>query len=71
MMGNIGGNLCIYQPEPGYKIPTASPSRFSRAPFSGCEYVVARHCPPGFNGGDVGESCVAIAGDFWFCITLY
>lgn len=62
LMGSVGGNLCIYQPEPGVKIPTSSPSRFSRAPFSGCEYVTARYCPPGFNGGDVGASCVAIAG---------
>ena len=63
MLGAVGGNLCIYQPEPGVKIPTASASRFLRAPFSGCEYVVARYCPPGFNGGDLGASCVANAGD--------
>ena len=63
MLGAVGGNLCIYQPEPGTKIPTASASRFLRAPFSGCEYVTARYCPPGFNGGDVGTSCVANAGD--------
>ncbi|CAL5228295.1 g11401 [Coccomyxa viridis] len=62
MLGAVGGNLCIYQPEPGIKIPTASPSRFLRAPFSGCEYVIARYCPPGFNGGDLGASCVANAG---------
>ena len=62
LLGSVGGNLCIYQPEPGLKIPTSSPSRFSRAPFSGCEYVTARYCPPGFSGGDLGASCVAIAG---------
>ena len=61
-LGGVGGNLCIYQPEPGVKIPTASPSRFLRAPFTGCEYVTGRYCPPGFNGGDAGASCVAIAG---------
>ena len=63
MLAAVGGNLCIYQPEPGVKIPTASPSRFLRAPFSGCEYIIARYCPPGFNGGDLGASCVANAGD--------
>ena len=62
LLGSIGGNLCIYPPEPGRKIPTSSPSRYSRAPFSGCEYVTARYCPPGFSGGDLGASCVAIAG---------
>ncbi|BDA46766.1 hypothetical protein COCOBI_09-2190 [Coccomyxa sp. Obi] len=61
MMDNVGGNLCIYQPEPGKKIPTSSPSRFSRAPFSGCEYVIARYCPAGFTGGDIGASCMANA----------
>ena len=65
MLGAVGGNLCIYQPEPGVKIPTASPSRFLRAPFSGCEYVIARYCPPGFNGGDLGASCVANAGELF------
>ena len=35
LLGSIGGNLCIYQPEPGKKIPTSSPSRYSRAPFQG------------------------------------
>ena len=62
LLGSIGGNLCIYSPEPGRKVPTSSPSRYSRAPFSGCEYVTARYCPPGFSGGDLGATCVAIAG---------
>ena len=43
-MDNVGGSLCIYQPEPGKKIPTSSPSRFLRAPFSGCECARASSC---------------------------
>ena len=70
MLGAVGGNLCIYQPEPGVKIPTASISRFLRAPFSGCEYVTARYCPPGFFGGDLGASCVANAGELISCSTI-
>ncbi len=47
-MDNVGGNLCIYQPEPGVKIPTSSPSRYFQPPFKGCEcarYPVARMSP--------------------------
>jgi hypothetical protein len=48
LMDNVGGNLCIYQPEPGVKIPTSSPSRYFQPPFKGCEcarYPVARMSP--------------------------
>ena len=44
LMDNVGGSLCVYQPEPGKKIPTSSPSRFLRAPFSGCECAPPTQC---------------------------
>lgn len=71
IMDNVGGSLCIYQPEPGKKIPTSSPSRFLRAPFTGCECAhlfltcvinVVRVVAP-VGSQDLGEIALPSAGD--------
>lgn len=71
MMDNVGGNLCIYQPEPGKKIPT---SRLSSVASFACEHsqILLLSCSPVPCSRDCFVDCaestvesMTLVGLFW------